>query len=181
MSLQNLQPACLYPDNEKTDIWSCHVQDSEGHSLWDLTWYKAHSISANLTPSLLAESGLVPSPLPTVLENDAEQLSAAQDQPVLPTVPEDDAELPSGSREESSLDAVPEHQPEPPSASASSEAGWHCEAEQCCRELSALVQQSGACPDSRTWARAWCATLRIQQVAMYSICCSCCLSRSGAT
>ncbi len=31
----------------------------EGHSLWDLTWYKAHSISANLTPGLLADSGLV--------------------------------------------------------------------------------------------------------------------------
>ncbi len=103
---------------------SCRVQDPEGHSLWDLTWYKAHSISANLTPSLLAESGLVPSPLPTVPENDTEQPSAAQDQPVLPTVPEDDAGLPSGSREDSSLDAVPEHQPEPPSASASSEAGW---------------------------------------------------------
>ncbi|EIE18029.1 Sec7-domain-containing protein, partial [Coccomyxa subellipsoidea C-169] len=27
--------------------------DAEGHSLWDLTWYKAHAISANLTPALL--------------------------------------------------------------------------------------------------------------------------------
>lgn len=33
-------------------------QDAEGHSLWDLTWYKAHSISANLTPNLLAEAGV---------------------------------------------------------------------------------------------------------------------------
>lgn len=40
-------------------------QDAEGHSLWDLTWYKAHSISANLTPNLLAEAGVaVPMPEP---------------------------------------------------------------------------------------------------------------------
>ena len=43
----------------------CILQDAEGHSLWDLTWYKAHAISANLTPALLADAGVaVPPPPP---------------------------------------------------------------------------------------------------------------------
>ncbi|KAK9918480.1 hypothetical protein WJX75_004379 [Coccomyxa subellipsoidea] len=58
--------------------------DAEGHSLWDLTWYKAHSISANLTPALLAEAGVtVPAPPPPA--------AAMPNQPPAPdqaTVPE---------------------------------------------------------------------------------------------
>ena len=53
------------------------------HSLWDLTWYKAHSISANLTPILLADSGLVPN------------------------VPEPQARLPSAPQHEHSLSDAP--------------------------------------------------------------------------
>lgn len=59
-------------------------QDAEGHSLWDLTWYKAHSISANLTPSLLADSGVIipmpqlqPPPPPDHGETPAEAATAA--------------------------------------------------------------------------------------------------------
>ena len=63
------------------------VQDPEGHSLWDLTWYKAHSISANLTPTLLADSGLVPS------------------------VPEPQARLPSAPQNEHSLSDAPTENP----------------------------------------------------------------------
>ena len=62
------------------------VQDPEGHSLWDLTWYKAHSISANLTPTLLSDSGLAPS------------------------VPEPQARLPSAPQIEHSLSDAPEAQ-----------------------------------------------------------------------
>ena len=39
-------------------MYQC-IQDPEGHSLWDLTWYKTQGISANLTPSLLADSGVI--------------------------------------------------------------------------------------------------------------------------
>lgn len=47
----------------------CILQDAEGHSLWDLTWYKAHAISANLTPALLADAGVaVPPPPPPVTD-----------------------------------------------------------------------------------------------------------------
>lgn len=82
------------------------MQDPEGHSLWDLTWYKAHSISANLTPSLLAESGLGPA------------LSLTPEEPVfhpaipsLPVVP--------------GLPAVPEEQPEPTPPALSPDKGQH--------------------------------------------------------
>ena len=91
------------------------MQDSEGHSLWDLTWYKAHAISTNLTPSLLAESGLVPS-APTVLGDAAECEGMADQQPGLHTTSEaDHAELPSRSGDEPSLGALPEGTPQPAS------------------------------------------------------------------
>ena len=61
------------------------VQDPEGHSLWDLTWYKAHSISASLTPTLLADSGLAPS----VPEPQARLLSAPQNEHSLSDAPEE--------------------------------------------------------------------------------------------
>ena len=68
-----------------SQVWALlSVQDPEGHSLWDLTWYKAHSISANLTPTLLADSGLVPS------------------------VPEPQAKLPSAPQIEHSLSDAPD-------------------------------------------------------------------------
>ena len=46
----------------------CILQDAEGHSLWDLTWYKAHAISANLTPALLADAGVAVPPPPPVTD-----------------------------------------------------------------------------------------------------------------
>ena len=61
------------------------VQDPEGHSLWDLTWYKAHSISANLTPTLLADSGLAPS----VLEPQARLPREPQNEHSLSNAPEE--------------------------------------------------------------------------------------------
>ena len=99
------------------------MQDPEGHSLWDLTWYKAHAISANLTPALLAESGLA-SGLPVVPRGAAELESAVGQQPGLhPTSQEDRAQLLAQSGEESSLDALPEGAPQPASAIPSSEPG----------------------------------------------------------
>ncbi len=49
---------------------ACILQDAKGHSLWDLTWYKAHAISANLTPALLADAGVAvpPPPQPPVTD-----------------------------------------------------------------------------------------------------------------
>ena len=97
------------------------MQDSEGHSLWDLTWYKAHAISANLTPSLLAESGLVPGP-PAVSEGVPERESAATQQLRPPTLPEEEhAALLSGSEEVLHPSAQPVGTPAP--APASSEPG----------------------------------------------------------
>ena len=61
------------------------MQDPDGHSLWDLTWYKAHSISANLTPILLADSGLVPS----VPEPPARLPSSPQNEHSLPNASEE--------------------------------------------------------------------------------------------
>lgn len=97
------------------------VQDPDGHSLWDLTWYKAHAISANLTPSLLAESGLGPG-LPAMPEGAAARESAADQQPHLHTLPEEDqTELLSGSEEVPNLSALPVGTPA--SAPVSSEPG----------------------------------------------------------
>ena len=66
----------------------CVRQDAEGHSLWDLTWYKAHSISANLTPILLADAGVVvkmPELVPQPLVPDQAQVQAPnQAQPQAP-------------------------------------------------------------------------------------------------
>ena len=64
------------------------MQDPEGHSLWDLTWYKAHSISANLTPTLLADTGVVPS----VRESQATLPSAPQNEHSLSDAPEAQAQ-----------------------------------------------------------------------------------------
>ena len=103
------------------------MQDPEGRSLWDLTWYKAHAISANLTPSLLAESGLV-SGLPTAPKSAAELESAAGQQPGLHTTSQEDRAQPlSAPGEEPSLVAQPEGTA---SATPSSEPGgpprMHC-------------------------------------------------------
>ena len=99
------------------------MQDPEGHSLWDLTWYKAHAISANLTPSLLTESGLGAGLL-TLPEGAPERKSTSSQQPGFPTVSqEDQAELLSGSAEVTSLGALPERTPQPASAPSSSEPG----------------------------------------------------------
>jgi hypothetical protein len=40
-------------------------QDGEGNNLWDLTWHRAHAVSSGLSPSILAESGLVTLTQPT--------------------------------------------------------------------------------------------------------------------
>ena len=91
------------------------MQDPEGHSLWDLTWYKAHAISANLTPALLAESGLVPS-LPAAREAAAELGSTADQQPGLHTASEaGHPELLSRAGDEPSLGALPEGMSQPAS------------------------------------------------------------------
>ena len=85
------------------------MQDPEGRSLWDLTWYKAHAISANLTPSLLAESGVV-SGLPTAPKGAADPGSAAgQQQPGLHATSQEDRAQPlSAPEEDPSLVAPPE-------------------------------------------------------------------------
>ena len=84
------------------------MQDPEGRSLWDLTWYKAHAISANLTPSLLAESGLV-SGLPTAPKSVAEHEGAAGQQPGPHVTSQEDRAQPlSAPGDEPSLVAPPE-------------------------------------------------------------------------
>jgi hypothetical protein len=58
------------------------LQDPEGHSLWDLTWYKAQGISGNLTPDLLAETGLAAAPV--LAAHPAGAAAAASGQTTLP-------------------------------------------------------------------------------------------------
>ncbi|CAL8465729.1 g5265 [Coccomyxa elongata] len=61
--------------------------DAEGHSLWDLTWYKAHSISANLSPKLLADAGVaVPMPEPPHPQSPSQAQPQSPDQAQPPPV-----------------------------------------------------------------------------------------------
>ena len=96
---------CAQPDHaDALDRVFC-AQDPEGHSLWDLTWYKAHIISANLTPGLLADTRLVLN-MP-IAPGDAARLHGAQHS--LPSVPEEE----------------PEGDPEPDAAPLPSTTGEH--------------------------------------------------------
>ena len=39
-----------------------HVQDAEGHNLWEMTWHRAYGVSSGLTPNLLIPSEVAVKP-----------------------------------------------------------------------------------------------------------------------